>query len=166
MFRTASSTIAGRTCVWLGTAMLVFPFVPTSACHCSSESAARPCCDVNLQHDVKPASDRGCCAVPRQRVTASRCAKSHQSAARIDDRPCDCGPTCKCHLSRHSAPRPAVPTAPPRNGTEQVQLVTLTYAAAVATTAEADAPLAAVPSGEPLCETALNRCVTLSRFLC
>lgn len=166
MFRTVSSVIASRICVWLATVMLVFPFIPTSPCHCSGEGAVEPCCETDLQHDDKPAIDRGCCAVPKQQATANCCANSLQSAAPIDDPPCGCGPTCRCHLTRHSEPRPAVPTTPSRNGTEQVQCIALTLAATLAATGEADTPLVAGPCGEPLCETALDRCITLSRFLC
>lgn len=152
MFRTASSVIAGRICVWLAAAMLVFPFVPTSSCPCSTESPTGQCCRARLQQE-KPA-------------TLSCCAKSNQTAVPEPNGSCDCGPTCNCHLSRHSDPRPAVPTAPTRNGAEQVQLATFTHAATVASAAGADSPFAAESSGEPFFETALDRCITLSRFLC
>jgi len=166
MFRTASSVIAGRICVWLAAAMLAFPFVPTSPCHCLSEGPIEPCCSARLHHEEAPTINRGCCALPKQRVTPSCCAKTDPTAIPNDTKSCHCGPTCKCHLSRHSDPQPAVPTAPIRNGTEQVQWVTLTHAATMAIVAEADTPLVAEPSGDPLFETALDRCITLSRFLC
>lgn len=165
MFHTVSSVFAGHACVWLAAAMLVFPLVPTSPCHCSQEDPVAPCCSARLQHNDKPAIDRGCCALPKQRVSSSCCAKSNRAGALNDNRPCHCGPTCKCRFSRHTSPRSAVPTAPTRNSTEQVQLVTLTQAASVAA-ADADSPFVSEPSGELLCETALDRCITLSRFLC
>jgi hypothetical protein len=166
MLRTASSAMAGHMCVWLAAALLVFPFVPTSACHCSGEGAVEPCCRANLQHHDRPAIDGGCRAFPMQRARSSCCAKSNRTAAPNDNGPCHCGPTCNCRSSRHSHPRPAAPTPPTRNGTEQVQWVTLAHVAALTVADEADSPFVALPSGEPLFETALDRCITLSRFLC
>ena len=166
MFRTASSVIAGRICVWLAAAMLAFPFVPSSSCRCSDENSIEQCYSAKLRHEDKSAITRGCCASSKRPETSTCCAKSNQWAVPNTDGPCDCGPTSDCHLSRHSEPRPAAPTPPTRNGSEQLQSAMLTHAATMAVAAVADSPFVARAPRESSVETALDRCITLSRFLC
>ncbi len=167
MFCTASSVIASRISVWLATGMLVFPFVPPTTCHCSGANATEQRdISADSQSESKPTVARSCCASAKKQDISDCCRKRQLASVPAGNPPCHCSPTCNCHLSRRSDPQPATPTQPTRNGDERVQLGVFAHASVATIVVEACSPFAVDESSESIVTTALDRCITLSRFLC
>ena len=167
MFHTASSVFASRVSVWLATGMLVFPFVPPTPCHCSgAKPAEQRGASAESRSEGAPTAVRSCCASAKKQVISDCCRKRELASVPDSNRPCHCSPTCDCHLSRRSDPQPATPTPPTRNGDERVQLGASAHASVSVAVAEGCSPFAADESSKFIVATALDRCITLSRFLC
>ncbi len=171
MFRSASNSLATRICVWLATGMLVFPFGPSWTCGCSNENPMQQsgCCE-KAQPGEKSGFCRGCCSTTspptscRSHEKSSACCCKH--AASASDNSCSCGQTCQCHPLQHTEPPPATPARPTQNGKELNQFAPFIHVGGAVAFIEADSPAVADGSESIFGATALDRCITLSRFQC
>jgi len=73
---------------------------------------------------------------------------------------------CQCHLSQHSDPQPATPAWPTQNGKELNQFAPFTHAVVAVVVFEPASPAVADETAGIFVATALDRCITLSRFQC
>jgi len=166
MFATAFNAIVARCLVGLATAMLLLPSLPDPACGCSAEEQVQSSsCRGEGQAEVH--RDKvGCCCSSKNRHVDGCCEQGGQRAVSTPERSCRCGPTCQCGHAQLPDPQPAAPIAPGQNNTERSQCASLACVLPAADVDQSPSSTQADDDTLAAASTALERCISLSRFQC
>jgi hypothetical protein len=172
-----------RAAAWSLVAALLLPSVPARACHCSDSRVHRCCCDFEPSESAN-GSPRSCCS-PRNEGQAkgtSTCCHAHRAselanvqpcchsggelAHAIPESSCGCGLACRCQVSEPGESQPIQAPSPDESRTQRIQPLECTLSIAAMTL---PSPLPVSNARHPestIAATSLDRCISLSRFIC
>lgn len=165
MFATAFNAMTARCLVGLATAMLLLPSFPDSACGCSDDEQAKLSSSVGECQTAADWNKAACCCSFKNRRVDSCCERGIQAGVSTAACTCCCGPMCHCGHAQLPDPQPAAPITPEQNNTERSQRASMACIH-LAVDFDQTPSFTRFDDAVAAVSTALERCISLTRFLC
>jgi hypothetical protein len=171
MKKSASNPVLSWAAAWLAAVMLIVPATPRANCGCT---ASEPTGDHGAQQSTeneKHSGQRTCCSAHARRACCKRvrqerpgcCSRSATDGSQLPSG-CRCGPGCTCCSRKPSEPHPAAPVPSERNSGDQSGAVASSPAVSTVIVEESPSHAGGARFEPRATPTALERCITLSRF--